>query len=59
MFNPYYGLFEYSATDNYTLQVLNKSLSFVKSHLVKGEKKVISRHKRRVLRKIRQNHKTY
>ena len=21
MFNPYYGLFEYSATDNYTLQV--------------------------------------
>ena len=22
MFNPYYGLFEYSATDNYTLQVM-------------------------------------
>ena len=22
MFNPYYGLFEYSATDNYTLQVI-------------------------------------
>ena len=21
MFNPYYGLFEYSATDNYTLQI--------------------------------------
>ena len=21
LFNPYYGLFEYSATDNYTLQV--------------------------------------
>ena len=24
MFNPYYGLFEYSATDNYTLQVSEK-----------------------------------
>ena len=26
MFNPYYGLFEYSATDNYTLQVTYLSL---------------------------------
>ena len=27
MFNPYYGLFEYSATDNYTLQVDNNKLT--------------------------------
>ena len=25
MFNPYYGLFEYSATDNYTLQVRGRN----------------------------------
>ncbi len=28
MFNPYYGLFEYSATDNYTLQVSTKQIIY-------------------------------
>ncbi|XP_060560176.1 E3 ubiquitin-protein ligase NEDD4-like isoform X2 [Ruditapes philippinarum] len=33
MFNPYYGLFEYSATDNYTLQINPLSGIFNEDHL--------------------------
>ncbi|KAL4228206.1 neural precursor cell expressed [Mactra antiquata] len=33
MFNPYYGLFEYSATDNYTLQINPFSGAFNEEHL--------------------------
>lgn len=33
MFNPYYGLFEYSATDNYTLQINPLSGVFNEDHL--------------------------
>ncbi|XP_045216399.2 E3 ubiquitin-protein ligase NEDD4-like isoform X2 [Mercenaria mercenaria] len=33
MFNPYYGLFEYSATDNYTLQINPLSGIFNEEHL--------------------------
>ncbi|KAH3837035.1 E3 ubiquitin-protein ligase NEDD4-like isoform X2 [Dreissena polymorpha] len=33
MFNPYYGLFEYSATDNYTLQVNPLSGIYNEEHL--------------------------
>ncbi|PVD19538.1 hypothetical protein C0Q70_20027 [Pomacea canaliculata] len=33
MFNPYYGLFEYSATDNYTLQINNLSGIINEDHL--------------------------
>ena len=34
MFNPYYGLFEYSATDNYTLQINPNSGVCNKDHLL-------------------------
>lgn len=33
MFNPYYGLFEYSAMDNYTLQINNGSGLCNEDHL--------------------------
>lgn len=33
MFNPYYGLFEYSAMDNYTLQINNGSGLCNEEHL--------------------------
>ena len=34
MFNPYYGLFEYSATDNYTLQINPNSGVCNEDHLL-------------------------
>lgn len=33
MFNPYYGLFEYSSTDKYTLQINPESGRFNENHL--------------------------
>ena len=33
MFNPYYGLFEYSAVDNYTLQINPNSELCNQDHL--------------------------
>lgn len=33
IFNPYYGLFEYSATDNYTLQINPHSGACIPDHL--------------------------
>ena len=36
MFNPYYGLFEYSATDNYTLQI-NPNSGKIRNLFTKGQ----------------------
>ena len=33
MFNPYYGFFEYAASDNYTLQINPNSGMFQEDHL--------------------------